>query len=224
MRVVVRDFVQAHADFGQEKPATWSSDGKQGLYTGLVLADLGEDRKPVINPSRTPADVIEHFSDWYVTTAGVNDAYVMDLWLQPKPGAEGTFVFDSNSFFPIDDFNLHPEDMQAGGNDGGMHNFLFTTEMHTAFEYKGGEIFNFRGDDDVFVFINGKLAVDIGGIHGPFEGNVNLDASAATLGIEIGKVYNLDMFQAERNPGGSNFRIETSLDFQSCGILPDDVK
>jgi len=67
------------------------------------------------------------------------------------------------------------------------------------------------------------LAVDIGGIHGELPGNVSLDAKASEFGLEVGRVYPLDLFQAERNPRGSNFKIETSLDFQSCGILPDDI-
>lgn len=220
LRVVARDFVQAHPDFGQQKPASWQAPG---LYVDQVLPAIGEDRKPVINPARTPSDVIEQFSDWYVNTEATNVPYVMDLWLEPKPGEEGTFVFDSNGFFPLDDHNTSPGDVQNGGPDNVAHNFLFTTELHTAFEYQGGQVFNFRGDDDVWVFINGKLAVDLGGIHGPIEGNIDLDASAEELGLEIGEVYQLDLFQAERNPTGSNFRIETSLDFKECGILPDDI-
>ena len=84
-------------------------------------------------------------------------------------------------------------------------------------------MFTFRGDDDVFVFVNNQLAVDLGGIHGPVSGSVDLDAQADELGLTEGEVYTLDLFQAERNPGGSNFRIDTSLDFKSCGILPVDV-
>lgn len=220
LRTIARDFTQKHVDFGQEKPATWVDPG---LYTGQILPGLPADRKPVVNPSRMPLDVIEGFADWYKNLDGVNVPYVMDIWLQPDPNKKGTFLFDSSSFFPLDKFNTSPGDVQNGGNDGGPHNFLFTIELHTAFEYKGGEVFNFRGDDDVFVFINDKLAVDIGGIHGPLVGNVNLDARAADLGIKVGSVYKLDLFQAERNPGGSNFRIETTLDFRSCGILPGDV-
>ena len=220
LRAIVRDFKQSHIDFGQEKPASWVSPG---LYTGQILPGLPADRKPDVNPSRMPLDVIEAFDDWYKNLDGVNVPYVMDLWLQPDPNKKGTFLFDSSSFFPLDKFNTSPGDVQVGGNDNGPHNFLFTIELHTAFEYKGGEVFNFRGDDDVFVFINDKLAVDIGGIHGPLVGNVDLDARAAELGIKVGSVYKLDLFQAERNPGGSNFRIETSLDFRACGILPGDV-
>lgn len=220
LRVIARDFTQAHVDFGEEKPATWTDPG---LYTGHVLPVLPEDRKPALNPARSPLDVIEAFDDWYLNVEGVNVPYVMDLWLQPDPSKAGYYLFDSSSFFPLDAHNTSPDDVQVGGNDNGPHDFLFTIELHTAFEYKGGEVFDFRGDDDVFVFINGKLAVDIGGIHGPLVGNVDLDARAAELGIEIGNVYELDLFQAERNPGGSNFRIETSLDFKECGILPSDV-
>jgi fibro-slime domain-containing protein len=220
LRAIARDFTQAHIDFGEEKPANWVYPG---LYVNQILPDLPADRKPDVNPARMPLDVMEAFDDWYQNLDGINVPYVMDMWLQPDPNKPGYFLFDSYSFFPLDNHNTSPGDVQVGGNPVGPHNFLFTLELHTAFEYKGGEVFNFNGDDDVFVFINGKLAVDIGGIHGPLSSNVNLDARAAELGITVGNVYKLDMFQAERNPGGSFFRIETSLDFKECGLLPVDV-
>ncbi len=76
----------------------------------------------------------------------------------------------------------------------------------------------------MFSSINGHLAIDLGGVHGPIQGSVDLDAQAEALGIEFGGVYDLYLFQAERNPVSSNFRIETSLDFTECGtILPIDI-
>ena len=56
-------------------------------------------------------------------------------------------------------------------------------------------------------------------MHGPTEGTVVID----NQGLTKGNVYTLDLFQAERNPTGSNFRIETTLDFADCGAIVDDV-
>lgn len=67
------------------------------------------------------------------------------------------------------------------------------------------------GEDDVWVFINGVLAIDLGGVHGPASGSVSLDSAAATLGITTGSTYDLDIFHAERRTSGSNFNFTTSI-------------
>ena len=76
---------------------------------------------------------------------------------------------------------------------------------------QGGERFNFTGDDDLWVFVNGKLAIDLGGVHGPMAGNVDMDAQANNLGLEIGQVYDIDFFFAERHTTQSNFTITTTI-------------
>ncbi|MGZ3474929.1 MAG: fibro-slime domain-containing protein, partial [Polyangiales bacterium] len=77
--------------------------------------------------------------------------------------------------------------------------------------------FEFTGDDDLWVYINRKLAIDLGGVHGAENGKIDLDARAGELGITKGKVYQLDFFFAERHTTESNFRIDTTLDFVDCG-------
>jgi len=206
LRVLVRDFVTFdHPDFGGLKmPST---------ATGMLEAMLPDDRKP-LRTAEYPA-VAEQFEDWYQNVEGINVPYVVDLWLEPDAGR---FVFDSSRFFPIEGATTTEEKQED--MDEVLRNFGFTTELHTSFEYQGGEIFTFRGDDDVFVYVDGSLVVDLGGVHNPVEGTVEIDG----LGLTLGEVYDLDLFQAERNPVGSNFRLETSLDFTECGvILPDDI-
>ena len=110
--------------------------------------------------------------------------------------------------------------LSGTGTDGKQHDFGFTTEIHTQFKYAGGEQFTFTGDDDLWVFINKKLAIDLGGLHSPETSTVALDASAAMLGLAQGGVYPLDLFHAERHTEGSTFRVDTTLGFVDCGTIP----
>lgn len=205
LRVLMRDFATyKHPDFGGSKDPQNAQ--------GLVNRELGAGRKP----SRTTAypKVAVKLEDWYATISGVSTAYVVDFWLEP---VGKSFVLDSSRFFPLD--GVASAESTQNDDDGQPRNFGFTTELHTSFRYAGGEVFTFRGDDDVFVFVDDKLVVDIGGVHGPTQGSVSIDQ----LGLAKGSVYTLDLFQAERNPTGSNFRIETTLDFADCGDIVADV-
>ena len=81
-----------------------------------------------------------------------------------------------------------------------------------------GETFNFTGDDDLWVFINGQLAMDIGGVHGTSPGTLNVD----TLGLTKGSQYPIDIFNAERHTSQSDMRIDTTLSFTNCGtVIPN---
>ena len=156
------------------------------------------------------------FDQWYRDTTGVNESFEHTLTFTSSPS--GTAVYDNSSFFPLDG--------RGFGNQGRNHNFHFTFELHMRFRYEGGESFSFTGDDDLFVFINNRLAIDLGGVHAAESDTVNLDESADELGIVIGQEYPIDFFQAERHTSESNFRIETSLLFTNCDpiILPGELR
>ena len=175
---------------------------------GIVAATLGVDGKPtysgVSHPTITSAAT---FNQWYHDVSGVNITIPTTLTLNETAVGSGIYRYSNSAYFPIDG--------QGFGNYGNTgHNFHFTTEIHTLFSYKPGQNFSFTGDDDVWVFINKSLVIDLGGVHGPESASVNLD----TLGLTTGTTYTLDIFQAERHTTGSNFSLETSLVLASAAV------
>lgn len=196
LTATVRDFKSDHPDFEKHS----SHDDR-----GLVEATLGSDGTPVYAHAGARPTVAgpSSFATWFHDTPGTNMTFTRTLQLVEGP--PGTFTFDDQTFFPIDGVGWPGQEVLG-------HNFLFTTEIHATFVYRGGEQFRFEGDDDVFVFVNGKLAIDLGGVHEKQAADIDFDASAAALGLVKGQVYKLDVFHAERHTVESHFRMVTTID------------
>jgi len=224
LQLTLRDFQPAtHPDFE-------AYQGLNDIGCGMVAPALGPDTKPVFvsgigTKKRVTTGDWEHlavascddwngwnpdpvitsqasFDQWYRDVPDVNQTFQVDVTLVDD--GTGSLAYDTTAFFPLDG-------MGYGNSPGKSHNFHFTTEAHVKFGYIAGQKFTFRGDDDMWVFVNGKLALDLGGQHLPISATIDFDAQAADLGIRAGGTYQMDIFHAERHTDQSNFRIETNI-------------
>ncbi len=169
-------------------------------------------------PSGNGFTSVERFDQWYRDVPGVNLSKTIELTLTRVPGTD-RYVFDSahdtvhgtHGFFPING--------ELYGNFKSGRNYHFTTEINTEFTFhrETGQVFKFTGDDDVWVYINGRLVVDLGGLHPKREQFLDLDRLDW---LQDGRTYTLDIFHAERRYSGSNFRIETTLQLRSIELPP----
>lgn len=191
---IIRDFPSTHPDFGGMVT---------GLQTGCVQEVIADGGIPIASDSVSNC-AISQLEDWYSDThpTGFVKTYAITLD-NGKNKQGGIYRFEDNNFFPFDN---EINDIKKGSyrkhhfsfDEGRDHNYQFTFEARFMFAYQAGQTLAINGNDDIWVFINNQLVIDLGGVHTPAGAQVALQDLAATLGLVEGEIYPFALFFAQR--------------------------
>jgi len=202
---------------GHKIASQWRDAEHRPICRLLYDPELGDTAGNYAQESTGGVTSADTFAQWYEDIRGLNLGAALGITLVRQ--SDGRYVFDDRldplyadlgGFFPIDD--------QLFGNSPGVphHNYHFTYELHMECEYDAAanQFFMFIGDDDVWVFVNGQLVIDLGGVHAALDQYVDMNR----LGLTDGQTYQIDFFFAERFRTQSNFRIETNIPVRTAGL------
>ncbi len=122
-----------------------------------------------------------------------------------------SFSMNETYFYPIDHLLL--------GNSGQQHNGKFTLQLHLGFIYEAHQHIHFTHSDDLFVYIDGRLVLDGGGLYLSQNSSLYLDQVRPVL--VVNQFYRLDIFFAHRQDSPSVFQIHTNVPIHN-GICQDE--
>ena len=135
----------------------------------------------------------------------------------------GTNGGDESGFYPLEDLGYEQPGLLTATSkvNNGAKNGSFTLRGESQFVYKEASnlYFTFTGDDDVYMYINGTLALDLGGAHGRNSKTVELNKlDPVKYGLVEGQVATFTFFYMERCSDASTFGIRTNMELVQRAI------
>lgn len=232
----------------------WTGSG-MGAHANIVQRTL-QNGYPVLSQSETGSTDTLNYLFGGASASGVTD-YTVDGGLLYKDSA-GYYTFDSSKQYAQYNKSAKKFDLSDNPRLGNSETPQFTpfnNRSDTSYDYSFGMdvtssfympengqingqdmVFDFSGDDDVWVFLDDVLVLDLGGIHDEASGQIDFATGNITYGREAAyggatakslseafrnagktwdsteyKSHTLKMFYMERGDGGSNCRLRFNM-------------
>lgn len=162
-----------------------------------VLTSLGPNGLPVYNPGSTTGPVLrDHAANgellWFTPSAGSATT--------PKVSFTGSTVISGNSY---SNGSMYPPNGTGGNDANGFQTAVFSGN----FTFSSPQTFNFTlgADDDALLFVDNKVVLQLGGVHG--------NSSVTAMPTLSAGLHTFNLFYADRQQTGA------SLSFS----IPNDV-
>ncbi len=202
---------------GNKVTAEWKDAQARNIISPRAyLSTRSGDRAGSISSSTGGALTGENqFRQWFRDIPNTNASKQISLNLVRQAGTNKYVFNDTTDPYYSSRGGFFPINGELFGNYGSTgKNFHFSFELETEFTFEAGkgQVFSFTGDDDVWVFVDGKLVIDLGGIHSAVSQSIELDRLNWLVN---GQNYKLKFFFAERHTTQSNFRMETTMQLRT---------
>ena len=214
----------------EERQFGWSECGyhNKQLEQGLVEFNLGEGYLPVAKGGKlVPNRGLHDMSRWFSEVEGKSKSYIGTLKMDYDP-SDASFSFHRDEFYPLDEVEFSKD--ETVNRDG--HNHLFTMNFAAPFTVllSGNESFAITADDDTFVYLGDKLAIDMGGIHDAVTGRLKIhengevyagvgemELAYSGINVQNGDSSIVRVFHADRDERDSVYKVKFTE--MSLGIV-----
>lgn len=144
-----------------------------------------------------------------ITTADTFDTWFRDVLETNLSMAHAITLQRNGDVYEYLDDEFHPIDGVLFADADVGHNRFLTYAIRSEFVYEecAGQFIEFDGNDDAWVYVDGQLAMDRGGVLPGTSQFVDMDR----LGLTDGESYQLHFFYAQRQAMQPVFRLRTNL-------------